>query len=438
MRELPAPVGRTSLKHLILCREYSPAPYPAGGIGTYARHIGRLLAEAGETVHVIAQRWDGAPEPVIRSCDGRLIVHRIPLDQPIWPADAFIAESEILRGLASSTCPSQVFSWQVAKYAERLIEEENIDLIEAQEWEAPLYYLQVRRMLGLGPDRQPPCMVHLHSPTQMIFEHNQWDKTLVDYLPLTRLEEFTIRAADSLICPSRYLARGVTELFGLEAEAVTIVRYPMGETPVLARGPEAWARDAICYVGRLELRKGVVEWIDAAVKVASMNQSVSFDFFGSDTSVDGGTGESVLAFLKRRIPRSLRRRFHFHGSQSRDQLLQSLSTFSIAVVPSRWENLPFTCIEAMATGLPVLVSPNGGMAELIVDGDSGWIARDGSPDGLAGALMRALSASAAERAAMAAPATSRRPVLRAAETAARLTAAILLRRLRRRASLRKR
>jgi glycosyltransferase involved in cell wall biosynthesis len=149
----------------------------------------------------------------------------------------------------------------------------------------------------------------------------------------------------------------------------------------------------------------VVEWIDAAIQVAATNHSVSFDFFGSDTPLDGGSGESVRAFLMRRIPRALRRRFHFHGSQPREQLLQSLSTFSIAVVPSRWENLPYTCIEAMATGLPVLVSPNGGMAELIADGKNGWVARDGSADGLAEALTRALSVLPAERAAMGARAT---------------------------------
>jgi glycosyltransferase involved in cell wall biosynthesis len=407
MRDLAkSAAARRPLKHLILCREYPPAPYPAGGIGTYARHIGRLLAEAGETVHIIAQGWDGAPEPVVRSVEGRLILHRIPLDKPLWPAGSGRPEKEMLRGLAASDCPSQVFSWQAARYAERLIEEEGIDVIEAQEWEAPLYQLQLRRRLGLGPDRQPPCVVHLHSPTQMIFEHNEWDKTLVDYLPLSRFEEFTIRSADSLICPSHYLANGVSALFGLEEESVTIVRYPMGETPVLARNPEVWKRDAICYVGRLELRKGVVEWIDAAIQVAATHRSVSFDFFGSDTSLDGANGESVLASLKRRIPRSLRTRFHFHGSQSREQLLQSLATFSIAVVPSRWENLPYTCIEAMATGLPVIVSPHGGMSELISDGDSGWVARDGSPEGLAEALTRALSVPAAERAAMGASAAA--------------------------------
>jgi glycosyltransferase involved in cell wall biosynthesis len=300
-----------------------------------------------------------------------------------------------------------VFSWQAARYAERLIEEEEIDLVEAQEWEAPLYHLQVRRAERLGPKRQPPFVVHLHSPTAMIFEHNEWDTTFVDYLPLSRMEEYSIRAADALVCPSEYLARGVIALYGLEAGRIEVVRYPMGETEVLSRDGGTWANNAICYVGRLELRKGVVEWVDAAVKVAGLDASVSFDFFGSDTPVDGGLGRSVQAFLESRIPRQMRSRFRFHGARSREELMCALARVSIAVVPSRWENLPFTCIEAMATGLPVLASPCGGMAELVEDGVSGWVAEDGSAEGLASSLLRALATPAAARANMGARAAGR-------------------------------
>jgi glycogen(starch) synthase len=308
------------------------------------------------------------------------------------PADQEDEERQLLQLLAQSTCPSQVFSWQAARYAEHLIETEPIDLIEAQEWEAPLYYLQVRRAAGLGPKPKPPCLVHLHSPSQMIFDHNEWDETLTDFVPLARFEEYSIRSADALLCPSRYLADGVTSWLHLDAARVHVIPYAMGvETPVLPRGAEVWGRNAICYVGRLELRKGVVEWVDAAIQVAGVDASVSFDFFGSDTSIDGGVGQSVLAFLLRRIPRGLRGRIRFHGSRSREELLQALSQVAVAVVPSQWENFPFTCIEAMSTGLPVLASPNGGMAEMIVDGESGWIAEDGAAAGLAKALLRVLA-----------------------------------------------
>src|ERR1700722_8678764 len=230
------------MTHLILCREYPPAPYPAGGIGTYAKHIARLLAEAGETVHMIAQRWEGAPDRVAESCGGRLIVHRISLEEPIATTpDEEHAQREILKQLASSTCPTQLFSWQAARYVEALLEREHIDAIEAQEWEAPLYYLLARRAAGLGPKQQPPCIVHLHSPSQMIFEYNEWDQTLTDFLPLSRFEEYTIRSADALLCPSRYLAQQVTDLFDLGPNRVEVIPYAMGvETPVLPRSPEVW------------------------------------------------------------------------------------------------------------------------------------------------------------------------------------------------------
>ncbi len=112
------------MTHLFLCREYPPAAYPPGGIGTYVRHITRLLAEAGETVHVIAHRWDGAPESRVESVDGRLITHRVALDDPSPPEWTTMLAREahlVPRGLLASRYPSQAFSWQAAVLAERLI-----------------------------------------------------------------------------------------------------------------------------------------------------------------------------------------------------------------------------------------------------------------------------------------------------------------------------
>jgi len=77
-----------------------------------------------------------------------------------------------------------------------------------------------------------------------------------------------------------------------------------------------------------------------------------------------------------------------------------LSRAWAAVVPSRWENFPYSCIESMASGLPIIASPNGGMSEIVSDGVSGWIAKSSTPSGLADTLRRALDAPAAEREAM--------------------------------------
>jgi glycosyltransferase involved in cell wall biosynthesis len=377
------------MKHLIICREYPPAP--GGGIGTYVVHISRLLAESGETVHVIGQLWEGAEKKVEEKYHGRLIIHRVHFED--WPTSvdrksgySFISWEE--KGLFGSRFRPQCFSWQASLLAENLVEQEGIDIIEAQEYEAPLYYLQLRRALGFGPKRCPPCVVHLHSPSEFIARHNDWDISLPDILTAKRLEDYSIAASDALLCPSRYLARQVETWHGLQEGSIFVIPYPMGDSLTLERDKNTWEQGTICYAGRLERRKGIIEWTDAAVAVARNYPSAHFEFVGANIL---GTQEmNGEEFVKRRIPDDLLPRFHFRGQQNRSSLFQFLAGARIAVVPSRWENFPNTCIEAMCSGLPVIASREGGMAEMIEDGRTGWIAQNASSDGLAQALKRAL------------------------------------------------
>jgi glycosyltransferase involved in cell wall biosynthesis len=379
------------MKHLIICREVPPAP--SGGIGTYVAHIAPLLAEAGETVHVIGQLWREANREIEESHGGRLIVHRLPYQD--WDSDGprFPSWDVTLSGLFRSDFPPSAFAWQAGLLAERLVESEGINLIEAQEYEAPLWFFQLRRALGMGPRRQPPCLVHLHSPTEPIARHNEWDLTRPDVAAAVRLEEETIRAADALLCPSRFLASQAEERYSLAPDSVRVIHLPLGGGSPLERSPEVWESGSICYVGRLERRKGVLEWIDAAVAVArenpAQNPDIRFDFVGPNVlGLSWISGEDLV---ERQIPATVRDRFVFHGSQPRTELPRFLREARIAVVPSRWENFPNTCVEAMASGLPVLATRQGGMAEMIVDGESGWLADDATPEALAGALRRALA-----------------------------------------------
>ncbi|MGE5444131.1 MAG: glycosyltransferase [Ignavibacteriales bacterium] len=378
------------MKHLIICPEYSPAPIPPGGIGTYVVHISRLLAETGETVHVIAQLWDGAPKKIEEKCDGRLIIHRVPTND--WKSLNHNPISEIrskeVKGLFQSGFPPQCFSWQASLLAENLVEQEGIDIIEAQDYEAPLYYFQIRRALGMGPKRRPPCIIHLHSPTDIIVRYNDWDINHIYFRTAKRLEDYSIAAADALLCPSRNLARRTEAYYGFAEGSIRIIPLPIGDTPILERDKETWEHGTICYVGRLQQLKGVIEWIDAAIEVANEYTNSRFEFIGTNClDTDSMSGEE---FVERLIPKELRTRFLFHGEQKRSSLLHFLARARIAVVPSRWENFPNTCIEAMCSGLPVIASSSGALAEMIKDGRTGWQASKPGSKGLSEALKRAL------------------------------------------------
>ena len=385
------------MKHLIISREYPPASYAPGGIGAYVADIARLMAERGEIVHIIAERWQGARAEQETFQDGRLIVHRIgenDLPKHVGGEEQLARE---LADLKASAFPQQWFSWHAAFLAERLIEEGGIDVIEGQEWEAPLYYLLMRRYLGMGPRCSPPCIVHLHSASRFIRYFNGWLPTEPSYPLMKHMEEACIRAADALVCPCHFFADQCSQVFDLPRESIKVIRHPVGFTPVIERGPTVWAEGSICFVGRLEPRKGIIEWMEAAARVAGENPKVHFDFIGADLSC-------LQSVLQSRLPSALKPRFRFHGSKPRDELLPHLAAAMAGVVPSRWENFPHVCIEAMSSGLPVIATRLGGMVELIEDGRTGWLAPGdsvaGMVDGLVDALRRCLATAPQARAAM--------------------------------------
>lgn len=282
--------------------------------------------------------------------------------------------------------PAQAFAWEASGVIEQLVDDAQLDVIEAPEFEAPLYFFQRRRAQGLGPVRTPPCVVHLHSPTDSIAAHNEW--AVDDPLRTVshHVERYSVRNADVVISPSRFLAREAGELFESDRSA-EVIPYPMPITVPITRRDEVWARNTILFVGRLERRKGALEWLEAAVRVARDRPDASFVFVGENRLDEHNPG---LALVYSRIPAELRSRFTFHEPRDRGGVQALLAETSLVIVPSRWENFPYTCIEAMASGVPVVVAPNGGTREMIDHGRTGWVADSGSAVDLARAATLAL------------------------------------------------
>lgn len=389
------------MRHLILSREFPPASYPAGGIGTWVTTISRLLAEAGDTVHVVAEQWRGAPLAREVTLDGRLVIHRVPMR-----TGAIIgghSTSDDIGAIRGRTVAPLGWAWNAAVAAESIIADESIDVIEGQEWEAPLAFLMLRRALGAGPEARPPIITHLHSPSERVWAMN--DRPLAEpYLQhLASAEAYSITAADALVCPSRFLADEVAARYGIDHARIEVIPYPL---PIVTRDTEGHDQPTlpgnvsgpVLHVGRLELRKGVMEFVDAAIAVSSEFPAVRFEFVGSD--VRDPDGASVGEMLARRIPRHLSHLFTFTGAIPHSDVLAKMRAARFTVVPSRWDNLPHTCLESMAAGVPVLVSPRGGMRELVVDGHSGWVATEPDAAGLAAALRRALREGPGELGAM--------------------------------------
>jgi len=158
---------------------------------------------------------------------------------------------------------------------------------------------------------------------------------------------------DGLFAPSDFLGRLLTKK-----------RFPSERVHVLRNGidvenisPSASDGQYVLFFGRLSHEKGVKTLLQAYQGIAS-----------DLPLVIAGTGPLEQA-LKVEFPFA-----SFLGHVTGNRLKDVIGGAAIVVVPSEWyENCPMSILEAMAYGRPVVASRIGGIPELVIHGETGFL-----------------------------------------------------------------
>jgi glycosyltransferase involved in cell wall biosynthesis len=140
----------------------------------------------------------------------------------------------------------------------------------------------------------------------------------------------------------------------------------------------AQADPVIGTIARLgERRKGIADFLDMAVTVASRRQDARF--------VIVGDGDMRLALERYAADLGLSDRVRFTGE--RHDIPEILALMRVFVMPSHYEAGPYTLLEAMAMGRPVVSTSTGLAPEVIENGHSGFLVPIGNAQSLARAVL---------------------------------------------------
>jgi glycosyltransferase involved in cell wall biosynthesis len=138
----------------------------------------------------------------------------------------------------------------------------------------------------------------------------------------------------------------------------------------------------ILYTGRLDSRKGLVDLIESAKYVCQEHSDIKFILTGKGPN---------KKYLEQRINElSLNKNIYFAGFVDRSKLLEYYQNATIYVLPSYYEGLPTTLLEAMSCGIPSIATDVEGSSELITDGETGLLVPPRNPKRLADAILRLL------------------------------------------------
>ena len=140
-------------------------------------------------------------------------------------------------------------------------------------------------------------------------------------------------------------------------------------------------------VGRLETVKDYPTLLRAMARVGESAQLVIL-----------GDGRLRVELMQIPSQLGLGRRVHFRGFEPDvRRWMQAADGFVLA---SRYEGLPMVLLEAAACGLPVVATDVPGTRDVVVNGETGWLACISGADALAAVLARMMRMPAEERQAM--------------------------------------
>ncbi len=169
------------------------------------------------------------------------------------------------------------------------------------------------------------------------------------------------RHVDRFISPSDFLRRKFIE-FGMGERVVTLNNF-INEDSIT---PNFNDDGYYIYLGRLTHIKGVDTLVAAARKIPDVRLKVV------------GDGELIERFKREDI-----HNVDFVGFRSGTELHKLITHTMFIVVPSQWyENFPYSILEAFAYGKPVVGARIGGIPELVVDDETGYLFESGNVEDL--------------------------------------------------------
>ena len=133
-------------------------------------------------------------------------------------------------------------------------------------------------------------------------------------------------------------------------------------------------------VARLIERKGQHHLLEAVKRLADQHVDVSLDLIG--------TGDALAQYQELAQHLGIANQVNFHGYIPRGKIASHYSTADIFVLPSFNEGMSVATLEAMASGLALVVSRTGGTTDLVVENVNGLTFEWGDIPALSGHLTR--------------------------------------------------
>ena len=238
---------------------------------------------------------------------------------------------------------------EVSRYAligGAIAAQHDFDVIHAHDWLT--YYAGIAAQKVSGK----PLVVHIHA--------TEFDRTGENVNQIVYdIERIGMQAADRVIAVSNLTRSIVIDRYGINEDKVFTVHNAIDppENPEILSVNKAVKEKVVTFLGRITFQKGPEYFIEVAHRVLQKDRNVRF--------VMAGSGDMLNKMIRRVAQLQIADRFHFTGFLKGEAVDRMFALSDVFVMPSVSEPFGLVPLEAMRTNVPVIVSKQSGVAEVL-------------------------------------------------------------------------
>jgi len=234
-----------------------------------------------------------------------------------------------------------------AAIAAELAENEQFDVVHAHDWMTYPAGIAVAAVSGR------PLVVHVHS-TEFDRSGEHVNQTIYD------IERAGIQRADRVIAVSHFTRNVIISRYGVSGEKVEVVYNGVDRNANWSSADTDISKDEkiVLFLGRITMQKGPEYFLQAAKKVLEVMDNVKF--------VMAGSGDLMHRSIELAAELGIGHKVLFTGFLRGEDVQKIYKMADLYVMPSVSEPFGIAPLEAMDNDVPVLISKQSGVSEVLV------------------------------------------------------------------------
>ena len=247
----------------------------------------------------------------------------------------------------ASTNPTTILDevYRFKDNAQQLVQEFCFDLIHAHDWMTFEAAIEAKRRSG------KPLIAHIHSTE---YDRAGDDGSRIVY----NIERQGMEEADQVFAVSERTKKIIVSRYHIDPGKVEVIHNGVQFVNNGAlKDQTLTGKKLVTFLGRVTYQKGPEYFVDAAYQVHQKFPDVHF--------IMAGAGDLLPAMIEKVASLNMSSHFHFTGFLNPEQVEKVWRLTDVYVMPSVSEPFGITPLEAMQAGIPVIISKQSGVAEVV-------------------------------------------------------------------------